>query len=73
MWHMTPEMWRACALQVLPMENKMKEPHTLTGLFGPLNVAMVLVFVLYVCVGFYGYIEYGDKAAGSITLNIPGW
>lgn len=55
------------------MENKMKEPHTLTGLFGPLNVAMVLVFVLYVCVGFYGYIEYGDKAAGSITLNIPGW
>ena len=49
---------------MLPLENKM---------CGVLNVGMTIVCVLYFTVGFYGYIEFGSGAQGSITLNIGTW
>lgn len=60
-------------IQVLPMENRMKEPKAFPSMFGVLNLSMVIVCALYIAVGFYGYIEYGDNAQGSITLNLTQW
>ena len=51
----------------------MKDPKAFTPLFGVLNVAMVTVCIIYTIVGFYGYIEYGNDAKGSITLNLTSW
>ncbi|XP_050417748.1 neutral amino acid uniporter 4 [Patella vulgata] len=56
---------------VLPLENKMRNPSDFAGLDGVLNLGMVTVACLYTAVGFYGYLQYGDKVKGSITLNLP--
>jgi len=34
---------------------------------------MTIVCVLYITVGFYGYIEYGADCQDSITLNLESW
>ncbi len=56
---------------VLPLENKMREPKALRGWDGVLNTAMVLVSCLYIAVGFFGYLKYGEGVEASITLNLP--
>ena len=56
---------------MLPIENKMKTPEDFPGLTGVLNTSMVVVTVMYIAVGFYGYMKAGDHVAGSITLNLP--
>ena len=56
---------------VLPLENQMKSPRELTGWDGILNTGMTLVTVLYITIGFFGYLKFGDKVEGSITLNLP--
>ncbi|TMW46321.1 hypothetical protein DOY81_008601, partial [Sarcophaga bullata] len=38
---------------------------------GVLNVAMVLIVFLYVGMGLFGYLNYGNDIEGSITLNLP--
>ena len=58
---------------MLPLENKMREPSAFLPLCGVLNVGMTIVCVLYFTIGFYGYIEFGTDAQGSITLNIGTW
>ena len=55
------------------MENKMREPKSFPSAFGVLNLSMVIVCALYIALGFYGYIEYGDQSQGSITLNLTSW
>ena len=58
---------------ILPLENKMKTPAGMRGWSGVLNTGMVFVACLYIAVGFYGYLQFGDAVAdkGSITLNLP--
>ncbi|KAL1443053.1 hypothetical protein MTO96_000940 [Rhipicephalus appendiculatus] len=56
---------------VLPLENEMKTPQDFGGVSGVLNTGMVIVVCLYTAIGFFGYLKYGDKVAGSITLNFP--
>lgn len=56
---------------ILPLENNMKTPKSFGGSFGVLNRAMVLIIIMYVGMGFFGYIKYGSEALGSITLNLP--
>nr|XP_034839393.1 proton-coupled amino acid transporter-like protein CG1139 isoform X2 [Maniola hyperantus] len=56
---------------ILPLENEMKTPKSFVGKFGVLNRAMVSIIILYVGLGLFGYLQYGEKAAGSITLNLP--
>ncbi|XP_013395783.2 proton-coupled amino acid transporter 4-like [Lingula anatina] len=56
---------------VLPIKNKMKEPDAFSGWAGVLNLGMVIVIVLFLAIGFYGYLCFGDNVAGSITLNLP--
>ncbi|KAB7497803.1 Proton-coupled amino acid transporter 1 [Armadillidium nasatum] len=57
---------------ILPLENNMRNPDRFPGWNGVLNSGMTLVLCLYVGIGFYGYLEYGDFVLGSITLNLPG-
>jgi len=59
------------SLQILPLENNMKTPKSFGGTFGVLNFSMSLIIVMYVGMGFLGYMKYGSGALGSITLNLP--
>ena len=56
---------------VLPLENQMKTPEAMKGWNGVLYTSMTIVACLYIAVGFYGYLQYGEKVEGSITLNLP--
>lgn len=57
--------------QVMPLENNMKSPRHFLGLGGVLNQGMAGVTLIYILLGFLGYLKYGDKTEGSITLNLP--
>ena len=41
------------------------------GWAGVLNFSMVSIALLYIGMGFFGYLRYGDQTAASITLNLP--
>ena len=56
---------------VLPIENQMRKPKEMLGWNGVLNTSMALVTALYVAMGFYGYLKYGETIESSITLNLP--
>lgn len=56
---------------VMPLENSMKTPQNFVGLCGVLNQGMSGVTLVYILLGFMGYVKYGDEAKGSITLNLP--
>lgn len=56
---------------VMPLENSMKTPQHFIGLCGVLNKGMGGVTLVYILLGFMGYVKYGDEALGSITLNLP--
>lgn len=56
---------------VMPLENQMKTPQNFIGLCGVLNQGMGGVTLIYILLGFLGYVRYGDQALGSITLNLP--
>ena len=56
---------------MLPVENKMRSPEDFPGCTGVLNTTMVVTTVLYIAVGFYGFMKAGNDSAGSITLNLP--
>ena len=56
---------------VLPLENQMAQPEALRGWNGVLNTAMIIVTCLYIAVGFFGYLKYGEAVAAAITLNLP--
>lgn len=51
----------------------MKEAGSFKGFFGVLNTGMVMVGALYMAIGFFGYLRFGDDVLmyGSITLNLP--
>ncbi|KAE8737296.1 hypothetical protein FOCC_FOCC017243 [Frankliniella occidentalis] len=56
---------------VVPLGNEMRRPRKYLGLTGVLNRGMVPIVLLYIFMGFFGYIKYGAKTTGSITLNLP--
>jgi solute carrier family 36 (proton-coupled amino acid transporter) len=56
---------------VMPLENSMKTPQHFIGICGVLNQGMSGVTLVYILLGFMGFVKYGDKALGSITLNLP--
>lgn len=55
----------------MPLENSMKTPRNFIGICGVLNQGMGGVTLVYILLGFLGYVKYGDSAEGSITLNLP--
>jgi proton-coupled amino acid transporter len=56
---------------VMPLENNMETPRKFIGIFGVLNQGMAFVTVLYIVLGFLGFLKYGEHTADSITLNLP--
>ena len=56
---------------MLPLQNEMMKPEQFTKPFGVLNIGMTVVTFLLLLMGFLGYLKYGDKVEGSLTLNLP--
>lgn len=56
---------------VMPVENSMKKPQQFLGFPSVLLIAMITVTVMYTVLGFLGFIRFGSKIEGSITLNLP--
>lgn len=55
----------------MALENNMKTPASFGGITGVLNIGMTVITAIYVVMGFFGYVKYGDEAKGSVTLNLP--
>lgn len=55
---------------VMPLENAMKTPRSMLGFCGVLNKGMSGVTLVYILLGFLGYLRYGDQVCDSITLNL---
>lgn len=55
---------------VMPLENAMKTPGSLLGYCGVLNKGMSGVTLVYILLGFLGYLRYGDEVKDAITLNL---
>lgn len=57
---------------IIALENNMLTPKNFGGSCGVLNRGMTSIVVMYVFVGFFGYIKYGPLCVGgSITLLLP--
>lgn len=56
---------------VMPLENAMGTPQNFVGICGVLNKGMSGVTLIYILLGFLGYVRYGAATEGSITLNLP--
>lgn len=55
---------------IMPLENEMEKPKSFGSPCGVLHVGMACITTLYVGMGFFGYIRYGDEVKGSVTLNL---
>lgn len=55
----------------MPLENNMKHPRHFLGLCGVLNRGMSMVSMVYILVGFIGYLKYGDDVQDNIVKNLP--
>ncbi|XP_017955143.1 proton-coupled amino acid transporter-like protein pathetic isoform X2 [Drosophila navojoa] len=56
---------------VMPLENNMKTPKNFLGICGVLSQGMSGVTLIYMLLGFLGYLRYGSETGESITLNLP--
>lgn len=57
-------------VQVIPLENEMKTPKSYVGWTGVLNRAFLIIVFLYIGMGLFGYLRYGDAIRDSITLSL---
>ncbi len=56
------------AFQVLPLENEMRSPED----FGwVLNIGMGIVTTMFITMGLFGYLTFGNQLQGSVTINLP--
>uniref|UniRef100_A0A0R3RM79 Aa_trans domain-containing protein n=1 Tax=Elaeophora elaphi TaxID=1147741 RepID=A0A0R3RM79_9BILA len=56
---------------VLPVENRMCQPKLFIKWNGVLNCSCLVVMVIFMMMGFYGYLAVGDEVEDAITLNLP--
>uniref|UniRef100_A0A8D9FA52 Proton-coupled amino acid transporter 4 n=1 Tax=Cacopsylla melanoneura TaxID=428564 RepID=A0A8D9FA52_9HEMI len=56
---------------VMPLENNMATPRHFVGLCGVLNQGMGGVTLVYIFLGFIGYLKYGEETQDNITYNLP--
>ncbi|XP_012236041.1 proton-coupled amino acid transporter-like protein CG1139 [Linepithema humile] len=56
---------------IIALENNMQTPQYFGGYYGVLNIGMTVIVILYIAMGFFGYLKYGSEAEGSVTFNLP--
>lgn len=56
---------------VMPLENQMKTPQNFVGICGVLSKGMSGVTLIYILLGFLGYLKYPDSKMGIITQDLP--
>lgn len=54
----------------MPLENEMRNPKKYVGVTGVLSRAFILIIVLYIGMGLFGYLRYSDAIKDTITLNL---
>lgn len=58
--------------KLLHVENAMSRPRELVGPPAyTLHKAMVVIVILNIVLGVFGYLKYGDRCTGSVSLNLP--
>ncbi|CAB3225375.1 unnamed protein product [Arctia plantaginis] len=55
---------------IMPLENAMKTPRSMLGICGVLNKGTSGVTVVYIIIGFLGYLRFGETVKDSITLDL---
>ena len=55
----------------MPLYRSMKKRSNFGKKCGVINLAIVVVIILYCAMGFLGYLKYGEDVAASITLSLP--
>lgn len=48
----------------------MKKPKEFVGAVGVLNRSFIIIVFLYVGMGLFGYLKYGNNIRDTITLNL---
>lgn len=56
---------------VMPLENNMRNPQNFVGVCGVLSKGMSGVTLIYMLLGFLGYLRYGNNTNEIITVNLP--
>lgn len=55
----------------MPIKNRMTEPAKFASTCGVVNVLMIPFTVLYVIMGFFGYLAFGENTRNPINMNMP--
>lgn len=61
---------RVILVQVMPVENTMRNPGHLGGWRGLASRAVAFIVVLFTIIGLLGYLRFGSEVKGSIVLNL---
>ncbi|XP_068632472.1 proton-coupled amino acid transporter-like protein CG1139 [Battus philenor] len=56
---------------VLALEYNMEQPKRFVGMFGLFSIGMFSITILYLVMGVFGYLKYGEDIKATITLNLP--
>lgn len=48
----------------------MRFPQKMLGYFGVISTVMACVCILFLLIGLLGYLTFGDRILGSVTLNL---
>ncbi|VDM59459.1 unnamed protein product [Angiostrongylus costaricensis] len=56
---------------IMPIENRMRDPHAFIAWNGVLNSSCIVVLTIFSVTGFYGYLSLGDDVKDTATLNLP--
>ncbi|KAJ1346766.1 hypothetical protein KIN20_001665 [Parelaphostrongylus tenuis] len=56
---------------IMPIENRMRDPHAFIAWNGVLNSSCIVVLTIFSITGFYGYLSLGDDVKDTATLNLP--
>lgn len=57
--------------QILALEHNMDNPKDFTGWCGLFSKGMIVICLVYLILGVFGYLKYGDECQASVTLNLP--